>query len=64
MNPNEKARMTISLMDDGNVHMVGPLEDKILCYGMLEIAKQIVQNHNSEKKIVLAQPAVIPVKSN
>ena len=63
MNPNEKVRITISLMDDGNISMTGPLDDKILSYGMLEVARQIVTNHKASK-IVLAQPGVVPVKSN
>ncbi len=64
MNPNEKARMTISLLDNGNVTVTGPLDDKILSYGMLEIAKQIVQKHKEEPLVKLAQPAIIPAKPN
>ncbi len=31
----------------GEVSATGPLNDRILCYGMLEEAKQIIQKHNT-----------------
>lgn len=59
MNSTEKARITISLMDDGKIQVTGPLPDKILCYGLLECARQIVQDHGKDKgKIVI--PQILP----
>lgn len=36
--------LVIELKPDGSVDVTGPLPNKILCYGMLESAKEIIQN--------------------
>ncbi len=64
MNPNEKVRMTIIINDEGKTFVTGPLDNKNMCYHMLLDAFLIVMDFKSDNKIVLAQPAVIPVKSN
>ena len=35
-------QFVISLYEDGNINVVGPINDKLLCYGMLEVARDIV----------------------
>ena len=37
------AQITITLLDNGQVSVNGPLQDKILCYGLMEIAKETVK---------------------
>lgn len=37
--------LTIILHPNGNVDVNGPLQDKILCYGLLEIAKDLIRNY-------------------
>ena len=37
-------KLTIMLTQDGNVSVEGPLQDKILCYGLLEMAKDTIKN--------------------
>lgn len=40
--PNEK-KLVITLSQDGQVKIAGPIADKILCYGLLRIAEQLVE---------------------
>jgi hypothetical protein len=37
-----KTVLTITLSEDGRVELNGPLQDRLLCYGLLETAKEIV----------------------
>lgn len=39
------ASVTVSLFGDGNIKVDGPLENKILCYGLLEGAKFAVRDY-------------------
>lgn len=38
-------KITITLHKDGQITMDGPLGNKVLCYGLLEIAKDLVRNY-------------------
>jgi hypothetical protein len=43
--------ITIVATPDGQVRVSGPLDNKLLCYGMLEIARQQVQAFEQSKII-------------
>jgi len=47
-----KVVITITLEDDGKVNVTGPLPDKILCYGLLSIAEDVIRNFNPNKVVV------------
>ncbi len=47
--------LKITMDDAGNVGVNGPIENLILVYGLLEIARQSVQKHQ-ESKSNLVQP--------
>jgi hypothetical protein len=49
-------KLEIVLEDDGRLQVSGPIQDKILCYGMLELAKTVVTAHKQENKIVAVPP--------
>ena len=49
------SRLVIELMPDGQLSLQGPLQDKILCYGLLELAKEVISKHKSE-----ANPIAMP----
>lgn len=53
--PQERVRITISLMADGSILLMAPHEDKILCLGMLNIAQEMVlerhRQNDRENKI-------------
>jgi len=40
-----KTTIIIEVTEEGKVSMNGPLENKVLCYGLLEVAKDLVRNH-------------------
>lgn len=54
-----KAQIIITLTEQGKVDVNGPLQDKVFCYGLLEIARQVVQNYQPPKLVV---PSFIPPK--
>ena len=46
--------LTIRLdMSTGNVQLEGPITDKILCYGMLERARDVVKDFDPNRKPAL-----------
>ncbi len=61
-------RIVIDLQDDGKVTINGPLENKILCYGLLEWGKMLVKDYEPSKiiKDTLVPPSnmVTPIRSN
>jgi hypothetical protein len=57
----EETKITITLDKDGKVHVNGPLTNKILCFGLLEAAKEAVRNFSLEKARILAPVTVLPL---
>ncbi len=55
-------RITLSIhFKDGQCTVQGPIQDKLLCYGLLEMAKECIKNYNDQQgqnKIVI--PDFIP----
>lgn len=41
-----KVQLVITLDEDGQVGIRGPLQDPVLCYGLIEAAKDALQDHN------------------
>lgn len=39
-------QLTISVNTNGSVRVEGPVHEKILCYGMLEAAKDAIKEHH------------------
>lgn len=56
-----KTQIVIEL-DEKGVKVAAPLHDKVLCYGLLEIAKDVVRGHQQETQRIVAPPQdlVIP----
>lgn len=52
----ESVTLVIRLNENGRVSVVGPLHEKLVLYGMLEIARQTIQEHVVEEKTIV-QPA-------
>lgn len=44
-----RAQMLLVINADGSFGVQGPLDDKILCYGMLEAAKDAIRDHHAKK---------------
>jgi hypothetical protein len=48
--PKEVFAMVIQVFDDGSVNLTGPLDNRILCLGLLEAAKEKVIEHGKKKE--------------
>jgi hypothetical protein len=46
--------LTITLHPDGRVDATGPLDNKIICFGMLEVAKQVISGFQASRIEVAA----------
>ena len=57
------SKVTVTIVWDQltkQTHVSGPFGEEIVCLGMLEQAKQVVLDHNKDKKNVSQSPIVIP----
>lgn len=56
----EGPRILIQLMPDGSVNVTGPLSNKVLCYGLIESAKEVIaklaDNHVTAAPVGLLDP--------
>jgi hypothetical protein len=48
--PGGNMTIMIELTGPNSVNLVGPIQDKLLCFGMLEMAKAAVEEHHRELK--------------
>ena len=54
--PTVRWALTITVTLEGALNVNGPLQDKMLCYGLLEMAKDAIRAHQVEpSRIVLPQ---------
>ena len=37
-------QLVITLMDNGQLQVTGPIQDRMLCYGMLEVARDVIRD--------------------
>lgn len=42
-------QIVITLTPEGTINCTGPLENKLLCYGLLKMAEGIVANYKASK---------------
>lgn len=47
----------IQVDDLGQVMVIGPLDDQVKCYGLLEMAKDVVATHHAQARQRLVQLA-------
>jgi hypothetical protein len=59
--PNPIATLTITLNDDASVGVNGPIENRMLVYGMLEMAKDAVTKfaEKSQNKVIEVPPGTV-----
>ena len=53
MSGDPKIVLTITATIDGKIEVTGPLDNKLLCYGLLEVARQPVQEFGIEERRIL-----------
>lgn len=62
------AQLVIALNDDGTVGVNGPIENRMLVFGMMELAKDAINQHakDSQKRILEVPPGmrIIPTKAS
>jgi hypothetical protein len=51
MDGQSMIEIKITLQDDGQVLVNGPLQDKVLCYGLFEVAKETVRSYKADNLI-------------
>lgn len=49
--------ITITLTDDGQLNVNGPIDNRMLSYGMLEMARDIIADRARKASENLVQPA-------
>jgi hypothetical protein len=49
-------KLEIVVTDTGQVSVTGPIDQLMLCYGMLEIAKDNLKAHHAAKQMKAAMP--------
>lgn len=55
-------QLVIDVSDGGQVSVTGPIENKILCFGLLKVAEQVVAAHGQEQASPILRPrAIMPV---
>jgi hypothetical protein len=54
--PAIAAELRITMLATGQVHVTGPIENKILSYGLLEVAREVIAEHAKAQQR-LVQPA-------
>jgi hypothetical protein len=55
--------LTIQMDPSGNVSINGPIDNTILCYGLLEVARDLLKNHRDKKQQMTAS-IVAPTTSD
>ena len=55
---NNTTKLTITLSPNGNVQVQGPVDQPLLCYGHLEVAKDVIRTHVQKK----AESSVVPLQ--
>lgn len=53
-----RAQLVIQLTTDGGIQVHGPVQDKILCYGLLECARDAIKAHHEQP----AKSAIVPAR--
>lgn len=49
--------LKITMDNNGSIQVYGPLENKILCFGLLTFAEDIIMKYNAQTKVTKPSPA-------
>jgi hypothetical protein len=60
--PQIQAQLTITLTDDGQLNINGPIHNRLLCYGMLEVARDFIAKQEAAPKPQIAIVGALPLK--
>ena len=59
--PTEMARITITIDSAGNVNVDAPFNQRMLCYGLLDMAREVVYEQFKQMQNRIVQPAAGPL---
>lgn len=48
--------MTITLSPDGKIHVKGPISQKLLAYGLLEAARDAINEEHQRQRLSVVKP--------
>lgn len=57
---NPKVQLIITLEESGQVGINGPINDKVLCYGLLDCAKDAIKEYNDRLAKERSGIAIVP----
>ena len=49
-------QLVITLLPDGKVNLAGPITNRMFCYGLLEMAREILYDFSKSQKVNLTLP--------
>ena len=61
---NVKVSLTINLMDDGQITVSGPIQDKVLSYGLLEMARDLIQHFDPQQRVIPVNAPLNIIRNN
>jgi len=53
-------QLTIVIDDVGQCSVNGPIDNKVIAYGMLEVAKEAIAQHHAQKAQLIQPATLIP----
>jgi len=68
LNPGEKIEpmpeliLVIKQLPSGQIQVTGPINNPILCYGLLELAKDVIRQTN-QGQVQNTPPGIVPVRN-
>jgi hypothetical protein len=63
-NENGVVQLVISLLPGGQINVNGPVGNKILCYGMLDLAKDAIRDYVGKSPLILVPEIKFPNHPN
>lgn len=61
--PKPRAQLVITLFENGQIAVTGPVQDQILSYGMLECAKDTIAENARRMAAKAAASGIVPARA-
>lgn len=52
----QQLKLEIIMLENGNITVNGPLTQKLICYGLLVAAQQVIQEYDPQKRSLIEVP--------
>lgn len=60
--PEPIVQLLLTLNKDGTLNVTGPIDDRVLCYGMLDYAKDVIREYQARQAKLVVPIAELPAK--